>query len=369
MAHCARGTEPARDARRSLPPRRVLVLRSGALGDFVLTLPVLAAVRSLLPHALVCYAGRGEFGKLARRSGLVDDLLDENRPEVVALYSAEGQAHLKARPALTGVAEGQAHLKVRPALTGVEAPDAASAKEVGIAQRLGRIDLALSFVSSDAVARNLLAAGAREVLSCSARPPAGGAVHAADHLMTILRGRFDAPARAVPRLSVPEGPRERARGALRERGLEPGGLLLLHPGSGSPRKNWPPQRFAELARRARDELGVGIAVALGPAEEERAGELQSVLGPVAEAWFDSLPLELLAGILSECAGFVGSDSGVTHLAAACGAPVAAVFGPTDTEVWGPRGEHVSVVRDPSGELGRVGTGRVFDALRSVLTRA
>jgi len=353
MAHCARGTEPACDARRSLPPRRVLVLRSGALGDFVLTLPVLAALRSLLPHALVCYAGRGEFGKLARRSGLVDDLLDENRPEVVALFSAEGQAHLRARPALTGV----------------DAADAASAKEVGIAQRLGRVDLALSFVSSDVVARNLLAAGAREVLSCSARPPAGGAVHAADHLMSILRGRFDAPARAVPRLSVPEGPRERARGALRERGLEPGGLLLLHPGSGSPRKNWPPQRFAELARRARDELGVGIAVALGPAEEQRAGELQSALGPVAQAWFDRLPLELLAGLLSGCAGFVGNDSGVTHLAAACGAPVAAVFGPTDTEVWGPRGRNVRVVRDPSGELARVGTGRVLGALRSVLTRA
>ncbi len=336
MAHGVCGAEPACDARRSLPPRRVLVLRSGALGDFVLTLPVLAALRSRLPGALVCYAGRGEFGKLARRSGLVDDIIDENRPEVVALYS--------------------------------DAADAASAKEVGIAQRLGRIDLALSFVSSDLVARNLLAAGAREVLSCSARPPAGGAVHAADHLMSILRGRFDPPARAVPRLPVPEGSRERARGALRERGLEPGRLLLLHPGSGSPRKNWPAERFAELARRARDELGVGIAVALGPAEEERAGELRSVLGPVTQAWFDRSKLELLAGVLAECAGFVGNDSGVTHLAAACGAPVAAVFGPTDTEIWGPRGERVGVVRDPSGELGRVGTGCVFDALRSVLTR-
>ncbi|MHC4608410.1 MAG: glycosyltransferase family 9 protein, partial [Planctomycetota bacterium] len=295
------------------PPRRVLVLRSGALGDFVLTLPVLAALRSFLPYARICYVGRSEFGKLARRSGLADDLLDENRPEVVALYR--------------------------------EAPDADSAKEVGIAQRLGRIDLALSFVSSDAVARNLLAAGAREVLSSSVRPPAGGAVHAADHLMSILRGRFDVPARAVPRLSLPEGPRERARRALGERGLDPGSLILLHPGSGSPRKNWPAERFAELAHRARDELGVGIAVALGPAEEERAGELRSVLGPVAAACFDRSPLGLLAGVLSECAGFVGNDSGVTHLAAACGAPTAAVFGPTDPVVWGPRGEHVGVVRD------------------------
>ncbi|MHC4503319.1 MAG: glycosyltransferase family 9 protein, partial [Planctomycetota bacterium] len=114
MAHGACAAEPACDARRSFPPRRVLVLRTGALGDFVLTVPVLAALRSRLPHALVCYAGRGEFGKLARRSGLVDDILDENRPEVVALYSAEGQARLD----------------VRPALAGMDAADAASAKEV-----------------------------------------------------------------------------------------------------------------------------------------------------------------------------------------------------------------------------------------------
>ena len=147
--------------------------------------------------------------------------------------------------------------------------------------------------------------------------------------------------------------------------MEPGGFIVLHPGSGSSRKNWPAERFAELARRARDELGVAIAVALGPAEEERAAELQSVLAPVAQVWFDRSPLALLAGVLSECAGFVGHDSGVTHLAAACGAPTVAVFGPTDPGIWGPRGEHVSVVRDPSGEVGRVGVDRVMEALRAV----
>ena len=284
----------------------MLVLRSGALGDFLLTLPVLEALRSHLPHEVVSYAGRGEFGKLARRSDLVDEVIDENRPEVVALYS--------------------------------EATDAAD----GIARGLGRVDLALSFVSSDAVARNLLAAGVREVLSCSARPPAGGAVHAADHLMSTLRGRFDVPARAVPRLYVPEGPRERARGAVAERGMEPGGFIVLHPGSGSSRKNWPAERFAE------DYLRMVRAVRFA-----------------VRLWFDRSPLALLAGVLSECAGFVGNDSGVTHLAAACGAPTVAVFGPTDPGIWGPRGEHVSVVRDPSGEVGRVGVDRVMEALRAV----
>jgi ADP-heptose:LPS heptosyltransferase len=56
------------------------------------------------------------------------------------------------------------------------------------------------------------------------------------------------------------------------------------------------------------------------------------------------PLEDLAALLGRCVGYVGGDSGVTHLAAAVGTPVVAVFGPTDPAVWAPRGPHVAIVR-------------------------
>jgi len=57
-----------------------------------------------------------------------------------------------------------------------------------------------------------------------------------------------------------------------------------------------------------------------------------------------LPLPLLAAILSRCRLYVGNDSGVTHLAAAVGVPTVAIFGPTDPDVWAPRGPGVRVVR-------------------------
>ncbi len=331
--------------RAASPVAKVLVLRSGALGDLVLTLPVLEALRVSVPHAEILYAGRSEFGRLIRRGGLADEVISSDRPEIVSLFSDS-----------------------------VHAPD-------GLRKAASPIALAVSFVKAPQVERNLLAAGAGELLSISPRPvpekPASGGqdaperagirTHAADHLLSVLRGRAGVSARAVPRLPVPDDLRERARGVLRGKGLEGGGFLALHPGSGSRSgesgKNWPAERFAELARRARDELDLKVAVLLGPAE---AGHLTSALGPVADAILETPSLACLSGILAESAAYVGNDSGVTHLAASCGAPTVAVFGPTDPAVWAPRGGKVRVIRDPSGDLRRVEVDRVLEGLRSVL---
>ena len=230
--------------------------------------------------------------------------------------------------------------------------------------------LAVSFIASDDVTRNLLAAGAAEVIAWPALPTPpvrSRRVHAADHLLSALRARLDAPARAVPRLPVPEDIRRRARATLNERGLEPGRFLALHPGSGAPRKNWPAGHFADLARLVREGLGLKAAVIRGPVEAEREGDIPAALGAVADSVILCPGLPLLAGILAEAAAYAGNDSGVTHLAAACGAPTAAVFGPTDPGVWGPRGGLVRTVRDESGEVARVPPGQVFSALRELVS--
>ncbi len=280
-----------------------------------------------------------------RRGGLADEVISSDRPEIVSLFSDS-----------------------------VHASD-------GLRKAVSPIALVVSFVKAPQVERNLLAAGAGELLSISPLPvpekPAcsGRAAperacirtHAADHLLSVLGGRAGVPARAVPRLPVPDDLRERARRVLREQGLQRGGFLALHPGSGSRSgesgKNWPAERFADLARLARDELDLKVVVLLGPAE---AGFSTSALGPVADAMLQTPSLACLSGILAESAAYVGNDSGVTHLAASCGAPTVAVFGPTDPAVWAPRGGKVRAIRDPSGDLRRVEVGRVLEGLRSVL---
>ncbi|MBI2687525.1 MAG: glycosyltransferase family 9 protein [Acidobacteria bacterium] len=100
------------------------------------------------------------------------------------------------------------------------------------------------------------------------------------------------------------------------------GRIVIHPFSGSAKKNWPLVNFRALAER----LG-NVAWTCGP-EEELADALR----------FDNLAE--LACWLSGARLFIGNDSGITHLAAAVGTPTLALFGPTDPAVWCPAGNHV-----------------------------
>jgi hypothetical protein len=111
--------------------------------------------------------------------------------------------------------------------------------------------------------------------------------------------------------------------------------VVIHPGSGSRSKNWPLERFAAVAN-ALVTAGRDVSWLLGPAEEQWTPPMcGEVLRPAS--------VLTLARMLTSARGYLGNDSGVTHLAAACGCPTVAVFGPTDPGVWAPRGEHVSVI--------------------------
>src|SRR6185503_10780264 len=119
----------------------------------------------------------------------------------------------------------------------------------------------------------------------------------------------------------------------------PPGFLALHPGSGSAAKNWPPARFAALASALAS--GHPWLLVEGPADEECAATLRELPGVVVAR---HLPARVLAALLAQAGRFVGNDSGVSHLAAACGASTLALFGPTDPASWGPVGPNARVLR-------------------------
>ena len=145
----------------------------------------------------------------------------------------------------------------------------------------------------------------------SALPGAGSGLHAADFFLQQVCGNGP----AVPRLDF--GP------AVREN------FAAIHPFSGSPRKNWPLDRFRELAAR----LPMPVRWTAGPDEHLDGATRFCDLGDLAQ-W------------LATARVYVGNDSGVTHLAAAVGVPVVAIFGPTDPAVWAPRGDRVRVIHGP-----------------------
>jgi heptosyltransferase III len=125
----------------------------------------------------------------------------------------------------------------------------------------------------------------------------------------------------------------------------PDGFLAIHPGSGSTRKNWPAESFAQVvfARSG----GQPWLLVEGPADGEAAARLVGLPHCVRAR---GLRLRVLAAVLSRSGCFVGNDSGVTHLAAASGAPTLALFGPSDPVAWHPAGRIVRVLQSPTGHM-------------------
>jgi heptosyltransferase-3 len=187
-------------------------------------------------------------------------------------------------------------------------------------------------------------------------PPAGP--HAAAWLAQAVARLGADPAVTPPTIVASEPEAEQARPWLER--LEPE-FLAVHPGSGSPRKNWPAQRFgafAELLCARRPWLLIE-----GPADAEAAAPA-ALLPSVVRA--RELPPRVLGAVLARAGLYVGNDSGISHLAAAWGAPVLALFGPTDPAQWAPVGPRVRVVRAGDGRMESLELEDVVRAAREML---
>jgi ADP-heptose:LPS heptosyltransferase len=119
----------------------------------------------------------------------------------------------------------------------------------------------------------------------------------------------------------------------------------MHPGSGSEKKNWPKEAFLEVSRKAFQRWRIPSAVLLGPAEEGQRPFWHATNGPDLSVR-EGLSILKTSRLLSHASIYVGNDSGITHLAAALGTPVVALFGPTDPGRWGPRGPAVEILLQP-----------------------
>lgn len=158
-----------------------------------------------------------------------------------------------------------------------------------------------------------------------ALPHEGCGMHACDYYLEQVRQISTCESDGVPRIDCQ---------AERE------DFAAIHPFSGSPRKNWPLGNFRRLA--AGLERTLPVRWCAGPEDPPLAGAVQ-------------IPdLYELACWLARARLYIGNDSGITHLAAAVGTPVLAIFGPSDPAVWAPRGKQVRVARFGEGFGGNGG---------------
>ena len=122
------------------------------------------------------------------------------------------------------------------------------------------------------------------------------------------------------------------------------GFVILNPGAGWGAKQWPVARYAELAREL-GEYGVRSLINHGPGEEELAAHVEQNSDGHAVA--ASFTISQLMAITRKSSLFIGGDTGPMHLAALLNVPVVALFGPTDPARNGPYGTKSIVLRDPA----------------------
>jgi ADP-heptose:LPS heptosyltransferase len=290
-----------------MAPERILIIRTGGLGDTLLMWPALAAVRRRFPEARIDLMGHRERCQLLAVPPGADLALDVEGSGLHVLFE------ISAAP-----------------------PDSVCA-------RFGSYDAVVAFAAPGdyALAENLSACGVEEVHAFLPCPSAGEETHVAEHAKQSLIGVDLAAPGEDPQLEVSAQEREEGAQALQSLGVQAKKLALLAPGSGSASKNWPPAKFAELAVELANK-GFTPLLLQGPADSsavaatlERADKI-----PVLA---DESPTTL-KGVLAHAQLFVGNDAGPTHLAALMGVPTVAIFGPSDPVRWSPVGPKVSLVR-------------------------
>ncbi len=296
-----------------------LLVRAGALGDLLLLRRAVAALRSAGHRVRLLAPGVPGRALLGSGPGQVEEVLPWDGPENAAILAGER----------TG------------------GPLAAA---------LDAADVVVAFTRSEAVL-GTLRARARRLLVHDPAPPEGGP-HASLWLARALEPLALRPGTDPPPALVFAHEEER-EARERTRGLEDG-FVAVHPGSGSPAKNWPKERFAEAARRL--SAGQPWLLVQGPAEAEPAAWPGAV---VAREW----PLRVLGAALSRSDLFLGNDSGVAHLAAAAGAPTLTIFGPTDPALWAPVGRTAVAVRAPGGVLSALPVEEVLTSARALRSAA
>jgi heptosyltransferase-2 len=300
------------------PFQRALVVRGGALGDFLLTLPVLHALRTCAPASRLEVLAYPGIASLARTSGLVDHVRSIEYGPLAGFFT-------------------------RGATLDPE-----------LQKCFGSFDLVVSYLyDPDGIfAENLRTSGVKRLVEGPSRVT--GTSHAIDQLAAPLATLGIPLAGRSTRLAVASAAETRT-------------TLALHPGSGSLAKNWPTNCWHELAERLLEaQPEIRIAIVGGEADAAALQSMRSLTAIARVSFWENLPLETLASRLAGSALYAGHDTGISHLAAAAGTPCLLLFGPTDPGVWAPPHDHVRVLRAPAGKLEELSVSTVVSALRPML---
>lgn len=284
---------------------RILIIRGGAIGDFILTLPVFAALRSQFPGAKLHLLGYSRVGQLALDGGLVDEIRPIESRALAGFFARSGTLD-------------------------PEWQDYFASFAVIISYLYDPDEFFQTNVTKGSQARFIVG---------SHRPDDAAKIHATDVLLKPLERLAIFGADRAAKLHLPCPPPKKPV------------TLAFHPGSGSERKNWAEENWALLLKHLVERTGANLLLVGGEAEGDRLERLAGRLPPSRIEMARNLPLTELAARLSVCAGFIGHDSGITHLAGALGLRGVVLWGETVREVWAPLSPTLKILGSQNGLAG------------------
>lgn len=293
---------------------KILVIRGGAIGDFILTLPAITALRRHFPEAYIEVLGYPHIVQLAVEGELVNKARSIEARALANFFARHGE-----------LAED-------------------------LADYFSEFDLIVSYLydPDEIFKTNVGLCTGAQFISAPHRPDESAGIHASKVFLRPLERLAIFDPDHVPRLTLSaETP------AVDQ--------LALHPGSGSEKKNWPEIKWAQLLQYFMDSTSFNLLLIGGEAEGGRLARLTAQLPANRFRVAQSLPLPELGRRLVRCAGFIGHDSGISHLAAALGLPGLILWGDSAEQIWRPPSEKISILRNRGG-LEKISVSEVVEQL-------
>ncbi len=288
---------------------RILVIRGGAIGDFILTLPAISALRRQFPEAYLEILGYPHIAQLALAGGLVDRVQSIEAGALAGFFAKNGKL------------------------------------SESLADYFSGFNLIISYLyDPDEIFRsNVARCSKAQFIQGPHRAKDADKIHATRVYLSPLEKLAIFDADPLPRLCL----QPKAQPALAAQAPR-SPVIGLHPGSGSERKNWPEEKWAALLQELINKTDFEILMVGGEAEGERLQRLAAALPLTRLRVAQSLPLPELGQMLGRCDAYLGHDSGISHLAAALGLPGVLLWGESMAEVWRPPSEQIVVLHEPAG---------------------
>lgn len=307
--------------------QKILIVRPCAIGDLVQTLPAIRVLRKHFPSSFIEILGNPSTLVLARNRFYANSVSRFDRPDLASLFMREGAL-----------------------------PDS-------VTDYLKNFDLVISYLKDDDLVfqKNIRKAGVQNIISFNPLPSNSASCNShsdshpfsktdiIDHLLKPIAslGLNVNAASHYPKIYLSKDDKESANRFFKEEGLLQNvneKILAIHPGSGSKIKNWPIEKYVETIGCLLNQPLLRIIIVCGSADEYAMSILSENIPDNRINIVKDFPLNFLAAILERTSCFLGNDGGISHIAAAVGVPSVLIYGPTNPDIWAPKGGNVRIIR-------------------------